>query len=207
VLSGEGPVFCSGADIEEFLEAAESGRALADAEGVADLLAAMTGCPVPIVARVTGAAYGGGVGLVCACDIAIATTDTKFSLSEARLGLAAAVISPYVIAAMGEREAKARMLLGAPFDATEALRIGVVHQVVPEEGLEGAIQDAVSNVLRCAPGALAAIKRLTMQLRSRDAAGARTLTTQLLAERLASDEGREGLKAFIEKRPAAWAPK
>ena len=166
----------------------------------------MTDCPVPIVARVTGAAYGGGVGLVCACDIVIASTETKFSLSEARLGLAAAVISPYVIAAMSEREAKARMMLGAPFDATEAQRIGVVHQVVPEEGLDEAIQEAVSNVLRCAPGALAAIKRLTMQLRTLDAAGARTLTTQLLADRLASDEGREGLRAFMEKRPAAWAP-
>jgi len=207
VLAGEGSVFCSGADIEEFLEAAESGLALADAEGVADLLAAMTDCPVPIVARVSGGAYGGGVGLACACDIAIASTETKFSLSEARLGLAAAVISPYVFAAMGEREAKARMLLGAPFEATEALRVGVVHQVVAEGDLDGAVQDAVSNILRCAPGALAAIKRLTKQLRSLDAAGARELTTQLLAERLASDEGREGLTAFMEKRPAAWAPK
>jgi methylglutaconyl-CoA hydratase len=207
VLSGEGPVFCSGADIEEFLEAAERGRARADAEGVADLLAAMTDCPVPIVARVAGAAFGGGVGLVCACDIVIASRETKFSLSEARLGLAAAVISPYVIAAIGEREAKARMLLGAPFDATEALRIGVIHQLVAEGELDGAVQDAVSNVLRCAPGAVAAIKRLTKQLRSLDDAGARALTTHLLAERLASDEGREGLRAFTEKRPAAWAPK
>jgi len=207
VLSGEGQVFCSGADIEEFLSAAESGRALSDAEGVADLLAAMTECPVPIVARVTGAAFGGGVGLICACDIAIASIETTFSLSEARLGLAAAVISPYVIAAMGEREAKARMLLGAPFDVNEALRIGVVHQVTPESDLETAIDDAVSNVLRCAPGALAAIKRLTKQLRSLDSAGARKLTTNLLAERLASDEGQEGLKAFTEKRPPTWIPK
>jgi methylglutaconyl-CoA hydratase len=207
VLSGEGPVFCSGADIEEFLSAAESGRALKDAEGVADLLAAMMECPVPIVARVTGAAFGGGVGLVCACDIAIASTETTFSLSEARLGLAAAVISPYVIAAMGEREAKARMLLGAPFDANEALRIGVVHQVTPESDLKTATDDAVSNILRCAPGALAAIKRLTRQLRSLDAVAARNLTTNLLAKRLASAEGQEGLRAFTEKRPAAWSPK
>jgi methylglutaconyl-CoA hydratase len=207
VLSGEGSVFCSGADIEEFLHAAESGRALSDAEGVADLLAAMTDCPVPIVARVSGAAYGGGVGLICACDIAVASEETKFSLSEARLGLAAAVISPYVIAAMGEREAKAKMLLGAPFDATEARRIGIVHQVVAKEALDGAIEETVDNILRCAPGALAAIKRLTKQLNSLDSTEARKLTTNLLAERLASDEGREGLRAFTEKRTPVWAPK
>jgi methylglutaconyl-CoA hydratase len=207
VLSGEGSVFCSGADIEEFLHAAESDRALSDAEGVADLLTAMTDCPVPIVARVSGAAYGGGVGLICACDIAVASEETKFSLSEARLGLAAAVISPYVIAAMGEREAKAKMLLGAPFDATEARRIGMVHQVVPKEALDGAIEETFDNILRCAPGALAAIKRLTKQLNSLDSTEARKLTTNLLAERLASDEGREGLRAFTEKRTPVWAPK
>jgi methylglutaconyl-CoA hydratase len=207
VLSGEGPVFCAGADIEEFLDAAASGRAMSDAEGVANLLAAMTACPAPIIARVTGGAYGGGVGLLCACDIAIAGGEATFSLSEARLGLAAAVISPYVIAAMGEREAKAKMLLGAPFDAAEAMRTGVVQQVVTEDRLDDAIQESIGNILRCAPGALAAIKRLTTDLRSLDAAGARALTTKLLAERLASEEGREGLKAFTEKRRATWAPK
>jgi methylglutaconyl-CoA hydratase len=206
LLAGEGSVFCAGADIDEFLEAAASGRALSDAEGVADLLGAMVECPVPIVARITGAAYGGGVGLVCACDIAIASDETVFSLSEARLGLAAAVISPYIIAAMGEREAKARMLLGAPFDANEALRMGVVHRVVAEVNLGGAIDEVIGNILRCAPGALAAIKRLTLNLRSLDSTAARTLTTNLLADRLASDEGREGLSAFVEKRPAAWVP-
>jgi methylglutaconyl-CoA hydratase len=204
VLSGKGPVFCSGADIEEFLDAAESGRALSDAEGVADLLATMTACPVPIVARVAGGAYGGGVGLLCACDIVIARGDAMFSLSEARLGLAAAVISPYVIAAMGERHAKAKMLLGAPFGIIEAESAGIVHKMVLPEDLDVVVHETVGNILLCAPGALAAIKRLVPQLRSLDAAGARMLTTNLLAERLASDEGKEGLKAFTEKRPAAW---
>jgi methylglutaconyl-CoA hydratase len=204
VLAGEGPVFCSGADIGEFLEVAESGKALEDAEQVAALFAAIVDCPVPVLARVEGAAYGGGVGLVCAADIVIASEDAKFSLSEARLGLVPAIISPYVVAALGEREAKTRMLLASPFDANEALRMGLVHSVDSSGELDAAIETAISSLLKCAPGALAAIKGLPRQLRSLDPAAARAFTTGLLAERLASDETREGLSAFLAKRPPAW---
>jgi methylglutaconyl-CoA hydratase len=206
VLSGEGPVFCSGADIGEFLEVAESGKALEDAEHVAALFAAIVDCPVPVLARVEGGAYGGGVGLVCAADIVIASDNTKFSLSEARLGLVPAIISPYVVAALGEREAKARMLLASPFDASEALRIGLIHSVVPANELYAAVEAAISSLLQCAPGAHAGIKRLPRQLKSLDPAAVRAFTTSLLAERLATDETREGLSAFLEKRPPAWMP-
>lgn len=206
VLGGDGPAFCAGGDIAEFAEAAAAGRAVADAAGLADLLAAIAGCPAPVVARIQGAAFGGALGLICAADIVIAAEDARFSLSEARLGLVPAVISPYVLAALGERQAKARMLLAAPFEADEALRIGLVHRVVPLDGLDAAVDEAVADLLRCAPGAQTAIKRLPARLRTAGDAGARALTTALLVERLASEEGQEGLRAFLEKRPAAWVP-
>jgi len=201
VLDGEGPSFCAGGDIGEFSQAAADGRAVADAEGLTAMLAAMAGCPVPVVAKVHGAAFGGGVGLVCAADIAIAGAGTRFSLSEARLGLAAAVIAPYVVAALGRREAVARMLLAAPFDAGEALRIGLVHVTMPDDDLDAAVEASVADLLRGAPGALAAIKRLPALVAGGDPSGA---MAALLAERLASDEGQEGLRAFLEKRPASW---
>jgi methylglutaconyl-CoA hydratase len=205
VLTGAGPSFCGGGDIAEYAEAASGGTAVQDAETLADCLAAIASCSVPVIARVQGNAFGGGVGLVCAADIAIAAEDARFSLSEARLGLVPAVISPYVLATLGPREGKARMLLASPFDAVEALRIGVVQRVVPANGLDSAVDHAVRNLLRCAPGALATIKRLP-GLIAGDADSARHISTALLAERLASDEGREGLRAFLEKRPAAWVP-
>ncbi|HEY7033760.1 MAG TPA: enoyl-CoA hydratase-related protein [Thermomicrobiales bacterium] len=206
VLAGEGPAFCAGGDIAEYAEAAVSGRAEEDAGKLADLLARMAACPVPVVARVHGAAFGGGVGLVCAADVAIAAEGTRFSLSEARLGLVPAVISPYVLAALGERQAKALMLLAAPFDTDEAVRCGVVHRVVPAEELDTAVDGVVAELLRGAPGALATIKRIPSMLGGLDAAATRAATAGLLADRLASEEAREGLRAFLEKRTPAWVP-
>lgn len=206
VLAGDGPVFCAGADITEFVDAAHTDQSRADADGLADLLEAMTACPVPIVARVHGAAFGGAVGLICASDVAIAAADTTFALSEARLGIIPAVISPSVIAALGPRAANARMLLAAPFGAADALRSGLVHEVAPLDDLDAAVEDAVANLLRCAPGALAAIKRLPSLLNAVDPDTIRATTTGLLVERLASAEGQEGLRAFVEKRPASWVP-
>lgn len=205
VLAGEGPAFCAGGDIEEFAAAAADGLAKSDAEGIVNLLAAMTACPLPIVARVHGAAFGGALGLICAADIAIAAEGTRFALSEARLGLVAAVIAPYVYTALGKREARARILRAAPFDAETALRIGLVHEVAPAEGLDAAVDACVEDLLRGAPGALATIKRLPEAL-GHSPAVIRNSVIDLLAERLASDEGQEGLRAFLEKRPAAWAP-
>lgn len=204
LLAGAGPSFCAGGDIAEFAASAEDGHAESDAESLADCLAAIAICPVPIVAKIQGAAFGGGVGLMCAADIAIAADDARFSLSEARLGLVPAVISPYVLAALGPREGKARMLLAAPFDAADALRIGLVNRVVPATELDGAVDAAVADLLKSPPGALATIKRLP-ELIAGDAALTRHVTTALLTERLASEEAREGLRAFLEKRPARWA--
>ena len=206
VLTGQGPVFCAGADLTEFAEAGDPERLRADAEALSDLLAAMVGCPVPIVAGVHGAAYGGGVGLVCASDVAVAATGTQFALSEARLGLVPATIGPYVVAALGEREAKARMLLAAPFGAEEALRIGLVQRVVAPDELPRAVDGAVTDLLKAAPGALAAIKRFVPEIAGRPTADVRERMMELLVERRASDEGQEGMSAFLAKRPPAWAP-
>ncbi len=206
VLEGHGPVFCAGGDIAEFATAAETGHARADADGLADLLAAIAAFPMPVVARVHGAAYGGAIGLLCAADIVVAAEDTRFSLSEARVGLVPAVIAPYVVAALGPREAQARMLLAAPFDAREALRIGLVHRVVPAGDLDQAVDDMVTALVSGAPGAQAAIKQLVSRLRQVDDSTARQMTVELLVERLSSDEGREGLRAFLEKRALSWAP-
>ncbi|MCC6792689.1 MAG: enoyl-CoA hydratase/isomerase family protein [Thermomicrobiales bacterium] len=205
LLAGAGPSFCAGGDIAEFAAAAEDGQAEGDAESLADCLSAIATCPVPVVARIQGNAFGGGVGLLCAADIAIAADDARFSLSEARLGLVPAVISPYVLAALGPREGKARMLLAAPFDAAEALRIGLIQRAVPASELDGATDVAIADLLKSPPGALATIKRLP-DLISGDAALTRHVTTALLTERLASDEAGEGLRAFLEKRPANWIP-
>jgi methylglutaconyl-CoA hydratase len=206
LLEGDGPVFCAGGDISEYVDAARTGTAAATADGLTDLLAAITTCPAPVVAKVQGAAYGGGVGLVCAADLAVASMDARFSLSEARLGLVPATISPYVIAALGSRQAKARMLLASPFSSDEAHRIGLVHSVTEPEALDDAVDELIDQLLRSAPGALTLIKRLPAMLAGADSDSVRTITAELLIERLASDEGQEGLRAFLAKRPPAWAP-
>ncbi len=203
VLAGEGPAFCAGADIGEFASSAAEGLARSDAEGIVGLLGAMAACPRPIVALVHGAAFGGALGLICASDIVVAADDARFALSEARLGLVAAVIAPYVYAALGNREARARILRAAPFDAETALRIGLVHEVAPAGEIDSSVDAVVADLLRGAPGALATIKRLPESL-GKSPAVIRNATVDLLAERLASAEGREGLAAFLEKRSPAW---
>jgi methylglutaconyl-CoA hydratase len=206
VLSGDGPAFCAGGDLAEFVEAAASRRAVDDAAGIVDLLGAMTSCPLPIVARIHGAAYGGGVGLICAADIAIAAERSRFSLSEARLGLIPGVISPWVFAALGSRHARALMLEAAPFGTDVALRCGLVHQVGPVDDLDDTVVRVVGHLLHGAPGALTAIKRLPEGLNAFDPQRHRAATTAMLADRLASDEGQEGMRAFLEKRSPRWAP-
>ena len=207
VLSGAGPVFCAGADLSEFVEASDEDQVRADAEGLSRLLAALVRCPVPIVAQVHGAAFGGGVGLVCAADIAIAATGTRFSLSEARLGIIPAVISPYVFAALGLREATARMLLAEPYGVDVALRQGLIQHAVSEADLAAAVDAHVDSLLRGAPGALAAIKRLPdLYLPERAGTDLQDRLNQILFERRRGEEGQEGMRAFLEKRPPRWAP-
>jgi len=204
VLAAEGPVFCAGGDIAEYAAAAGSDRDRDNVMALARLLSIITACPVPVIARVQGDAHGGGVGLLCAADIAVAADDARFSLAEARLGLVPAAIAPYVFAALGIRPAMARMLLAAPFDAAEAREIGLLHRHVPADRLDEVVAAVVENLLQAAPGALAAIKRLPGLLHGLEMPDAQAAVAELHAARLASDEGREGLAAFLAKRRPAW---
>ena len=209
VLSGEGPVFCAGADIAWMRKAGGYTREQneADAERMARMLRSIDACPKPVVALVHGAAIGGGVGLVAAADIAIAAEGTVFALSEVRLGILPAVISPYVLRAIGSRQARDLFLTGDRFDAREAHRVGLVHAVVPAGELEAAGLKKVASLLAAGPEAVRAAKRMIAQVTGQDPEEAMPLTVRTIAERRASEEAREGLTAFLEKRPPSWSPK
>jgi methylglutaconyl-CoA hydratase len=208
VLSSTGKSFCAGADLNWMRRAAgyspeENTR---DAERLATLLSTLNDLRKPTIARVQGPAYGGGVGLVAACDIAIATYDAVFALTEVRLGIVPAVISPYVLAAIGQRYGRRYMLTAERFSAAEAYRIGLLHEVVPgEEQLDEAIQDLVDGLLKNGPQALAECKELIRVVDGEPIdATTRVETVHRIVRVRASDEGTEGLSAFLEKRKPAW---
>jgi methylglutaconyl-CoA hydratase len=209
VLSGEGPVFCAGADIAWMRKAGGYTREQneADAERMARMLRAIDACPKPVVALVHGAAIGGGVGIVAAADIVVAAEGTVFALSEVRLGILPAVISPYVLRAIGSRQARDLFLTGDRFDAREAHRIGLVHAVVPAGELEAAGGRKVASLLAAGPEAVGAAKSLIERVAGQSPEEAMPLTVRTIAERRASEEAREGLTAFLEKRSPSWSPK
>jgi len=206
LLGGDGPAFCAGADIAYMRSIAAAGREanIDDAARLADLFLAVHHCPKPVVARVQGAAYGGAVGLVAAADIAIAAHGTRFALSETRLGIAPSVIAPFVIRRIGVTAATELALTGEVFDASRAQAIGLIAGVAPEPELDEVIDGRIAALLAAAPGAQAAVKRL-FTLVAGDPAAHRTATAELIADLRASDEGREGLAAFMERRPPMWA--
>ena len=207
VLAGNGPAFCAGADLNWMKRMAGYGydENLADAKALADMLAALDWLPKPTIARVHGPVFAGGAGLVAACDIAVGTPEAKFCLSEAKLGLSPATISPYVMRAMGERLARRYFLTAEVFDAQEAYRIGMLSLLVPASELDAAIAELVKHLLAGGPESHAKSKALI-----RDVAGRRpddTLaaeTAKRIAEIRGSPEGREGIAAFLEKRKASW---
>jgi len=170
---------------------------------VSDSLAAIRECPKPVVARVHGAALGGGAGLVAAADIAVAAEDTRFAFSEVRMGLIPAVISPFVIEKIGPGAARELFLTGERFDAARAREIGLVHRVVPADGLDEAVARYVESLLAGAPGAQAAAKRLIAHVSGRPPT-VREDSARAIAERRASDEGQAGMAAFLERRKAPW---
>jgi methylglutaconyl-CoA hydratase len=208
VLAGSGKSFSAGADLNWMKRMARYSEAenLRDAVGLADLMHTLSVLPRPTIARVHGGAYGGGVGLVACCDIAIGTPAAAFSLSEVRLGLIPAVISPYVIAAIGERQARRYFLTAERFDAAEALRIGLLHVLVEEDQLDAAVQGMAAHLLKGGARAQSAAKDLI------GAVVNRPIDRRLVedtAERIArirvTPEGREGIEAFLEKRAPRWA--
>jgi methylglutaconyl-CoA hydratase len=208
VLSSTGKSFCAGADLNWMKRAAGylPEENLRDARNLATLLSTLNELSKPTVARVQGPAYGGGVGLVAACDIAIATFEAQFALTEVKLGIIPAVISPYVIAAIGERYARRYMLTAERFSASEAYRIGLVHEIVPDEaGLDEAVGEVVDALLKNGPQAQGECKAL-IRVVSGQPIDEATIeeTAQRITRVRASAEGREGLTAFLEKRKPNW---
>ncbi|WP_136419677.1 enoyl-CoA hydratase/isomerase family protein [Herbaspirillum sp. ST 5-3] len=207
VLAASGPAFCAGADLNWMKKMAgytyEENRA--DAMQLAEMLRTIYACPKPVVAKVQGDCYAGGMGLVAACDIAICKEATNFCLSEAKLGLIPATISPYVIKAMGENPARRYFLTAERFSAQEAMRIGFVHAVVSADALGASTADIVKALVSNSPNAVKEAKRLVQ-----DVAG-QPLTESLIADtatRIAdirsSEEGKEGVRSFLEKRKPTW---
>ncbi len=208
VLAGAGPSFSAGADLDWMKRAArqtpEENRA--DALALARLMRALAELPKPTVARVHGAAIGGGLGLVCCCDIALASEAATFGLSEVRLGLVPAAIAPYVVAALGPRHARRLMLTGERIDANEARRIALVHEVAPATALDDALDHIVHELLKGAPSAHAEVKRLVRAVGGIVDDDLVALTAASIAAARASAEGREGVAAFLEKRSPTWRP-
>jgi methylglutaconyl-CoA hydratase len=207
VLAGRGPAFCAGADLEWMRASAELSRErnIADAERAAAMFSAVDTCPVPVIARVHGAALGGGTGLACCCDIVLAREDARFGFTEVRLGLIPATIGPFALSRIGRSQARALFLTGEVFDARHAREIGIVHEVhAGDEELDAAVERTVSAVLRGSPAAVRSAKALIAGLRDGDPAPQSERAAEALAERRVSDEGREGIAAFLERRQPDW---
>jgi methylglutaconyl-CoA hydratase len=207
VLEAEGPSFSAGADLNWMrgMAAASEAENREDSLALARLMRALDELPKPTIARVQGAAFGGGVGLVACCDIAIGVPEAKFGLTEAKLGLLPAVISPYVIAAIGARNARRYFASAEIFDAAEALRIGLLHQVVPAGQLDAAVQRQIDLLLKAGPVASASAKRLVRDVASHsDGARHDADNAALIAKLRVSPEGQEGLSAFLDKRKPHW---
>ncbi|MER2537434.1 MAG: enoyl-CoA hydratase-related protein [Rhizobiaceae bacterium] len=207
VLAAEGPSFSAGAELDWMKRAAAAGQAenLADAHKLAGLMHTLDAFPGTTIAAVQGPAYGGGVGLVACCDIAIASTAARFALSEVKLGLIPSVIGPYVVAAIGARQARRWFQTAEIFDAATARAIDLVHEVVEPGALEAKVGEIVEALRRNAPSACGEAKRLVGDLLYRPVDAALTDMTALrIAEIRASDEAREGIDAFLTRRAAAW---
>ena len=206
VVTGAGASFCAGADLAWMERMAGYTREenVADARGLQQMLAAIAECPKVTVARVNGAAMGGGAGLVAACDIAIAAEDAAFAFSEVCLGLAPAVIAPYVVQKIGTGAARALFVTGEKIDAAEAKRLGLVQQVVPAAELDAAVSKTVQRALGAGPEAVAAVKRLLREIEGKASGAVAGITTECIADLRVSAEGQEGIQAFLEKRKPGW---
>ncbi len=210
VLKGTGKNFCAGADLNWMSRMVSFSREenVRDSSKLAKMYALMNSCPVPVVGRIQGAAIGGGVGLVAICDVAITSSTTQFGLSEVKLGIVPAVISPYVIAKIGETHARALFLTGERFPAERALRIGLVHRVVETESeLDAAVYETVTQLKTSGPEAVRACKKLIAHVASHDLEESIPYTIDAIAERRVSEEGQQGMQAFLNKGLAAWVSK
>lgn len=206
VLTGSGTAFCSGGDFKYQQSQAlrpEKER-LSEASKLALWLGELNSLSKPVIGRINGPAFGGGLGLVSICDVAIAPATVKFCLSEASLGLMPSMISPYVVAKMGLSNARSVFLNSRVFDAAEAKAFGLLHEVVAEDQLDEAVERQVQLFLRCAPGAVAATKKLVAHVHTHAARENFDYTVALVAKMWCSDEATEGIASFLEKRQPAW---
>jgi methylglutaconyl-CoA hydratase len=210
VVAGRGPAFCAGADLNWMRAMAAYTHAdnHADALKVARMFNAVHSCSKPVIARVQGDAFGGGVGLVAACDVAVALDSSSFVLSEVKLGIVAATISPHVVRAMGARQAARFMLTAERFGAARARELGLVHELATAATLDSTIESIANSLLAASPAALAATKRLLADVIEAPLDDVLlAATAKCIADARVSPEGREGIAAFLEKRAAAWVRK
>jgi methylglutaconyl-CoA hydratase len=210
VLRGVGRNFCAGADLNWMSKMVSYSREenVRDSSLLAKMYALINECPVPVVGRIQGAAIGGGVGLVAVCDIAIAMDSTQFGLSEVKLGILPAVISPYVIAKIGETHARALFLTGERFNGERAQRIGLVHRLADtEEALDAAVYETLTQLKTSGPDAVRECKKLIAHVSSNQLADSIPYTIDAIASRRVSAEGQAGMKSFLEKGLAPWISK
>jgi methylglutaconyl-CoA hydratase len=206
VLAGAGKVFSGGADVNWLrasLDLSEDEN-VADAERMSTMYRAIDRCPKPVIARVHGAALGGGSGLCAISDIVLSTPDALFGFTETKLGIIPAVISPFVIAKIGVSHARALFLTGERFDAVRAQTIGLIHEIVPEDAIDARVDAIVAHFKTAGPRAVAAAKRIIEDVREVGYDDSRALTARAIAKQRTSPEGQEGLRAFLERRPARW---
>lgn len=211
VITGSGSCFSAGADINWMRSQAEASQQdnQRDAMLLADLMRTLNYFPKPSIARINGPAFGGGVGLIAACDITIAVDTARFGLTEARLGLAPAVISPYVIRKIGERHARRYFLTAERFDSRQAVTIGLVQQCVAEDALDQSVATVIGDLLKGGPHAVNTCKQLIYAITGHDEDAQKSMdeyTSGLIAGLRVMDEGQEGLAAFLEKRKPDWFP-
>ena len=207
LLAAHGKAFCAGADLNWMRAMAgyswDQNRA--DAQKLADMLWTLDQCPVPIVARIQGDCYAGGMGLACVSDVLVANDNVTFCLSEARLGLLPATISPYVIRAMGPQQSRRYMVTAERFSATQAHAMGMVHELVGPDALDAKVAEIVNTLVANGPAAVRACKKLVQDVAGREIdAGLRDETARRIADIRASDEGREGIASFLNKRAPNW---
>jgi methylglutaconyl-CoA hydratase len=206
VLTGAGTAFSAGADLAWMVAtvAQPHHENLGNARELASMFEALDTLPFPLIGRVQGAALGGGTGLVAVCDIVVAAEHAVFAFTEVKLGLVPSVIAPYVLAKIGRSAARELFLTGARFDAARAREIGLVHAVVPEGELDRRVETFVREISSSGPVAIGAAKRLIRELWPLSASEAQDVTSEVIASRRVSEEGQEGMKAFLEKRRPGW---
>ncbi len=208
VISGAGGTFCAGGDIKELAAAFQAGSAMNENLGALDtMLRTVNQAPQVVIARIEGAAMGGGFGLVCVADIAIASTDAKMGMPEVRMGLVPALISPYVIQRIGLTRARELMLTGRRLSGTDAQKYGIVQEACPPDELDTKVESILEEIRQCSPNALAACKALIFEVMDKDLDSTVDYRATLLADLRRSEEAQEGMMAFMQKRPAKWAEK